>query len=229
MLYPPQNKVKFNSKSDGNGFAFILKLSEKFQKRIPEADADVRNWVEELKSAVENNKSVSFDNFGTFFINAKGELGFDSAVIIELNIEYEGMAPIEVKPVEKEVYSEKASFVGEIKGNNTEITSENLRPEISHPSVSEPQIQESSVIQEIPEVAEITEPIKEIIATEPVKEKIVVENTTETETVISSEITIEEKETTHKKKNHKAIIFYIILPLIIFALGTFCYFYRGSY
>jgi hypothetical protein len=226
LLYPPQNKVKFNHRSDGNGFAFILKLSEKFQKRIPEADTEVKNWVEELKSAVENNKSVAFDNFGTFFINVKGKLGFESAFIIELNSEYEGMEPIEVKSVEKEVHPEATPSVQEIKEKITETTSENFKPAPSPTPVSDiPEVTNISVVCETSEVIEIAEPIIETIPAEPVKEETILENKAKTETVISDEIITEEKELPPKKKSHKATIILTIILLILLALGAFCYFY----
>ena len=222
LLYPPQNKVKFNSKSDGNGFAFILKLSEKLQKRIPEANAEVKDWVEKLKSAVENNKSVSFNNFGTFFINAKGELGFDSAAIIELNGEYEGMEPIEVKPIEKKGYSETTPFVRERKETISEATPENFEPGPSPISVSEEaEIKKVPIEHENSEVTKIVEPVKEAIPTESVQEEIVSES--KTETTILIETVSEEKEIHRKKKNYKGAIIGSVILLILLVLGAFCY------
>lgn len=221
LLYPPQNKIKFNPKSDGNGFAFILKLSEKIQKRIPEADSDVKSWVEKLKSAVENNKSVSFDNFGTFFMNAKGELGFDSDTIIELNTEYEGMNPIEVKSQENEVLSEPAPSIQPIKEEVPETTSEDKN---NSPALDIPAVNGIAAVCATPEEVKITENLKDTTPTEPIMQDFVLENKDETKTLISNDNSRQEKEMTPKKKIRKGAIFLTILLLLFLALGAFCYF-----
>ena len=47
--------------------------------------------VEELKNALAHNKSVSFEDFGTFSLDSKGRLTFEALDIPDLNIEFEGM------------------------------------------------------------------------------------------------------------------------------------------
>ncbi|MDL2230813.1 hypothetical protein LJB75_00155, partial [Bacteroidales bacterium OttesenSCG-928-L19] len=86
QISPPQIKVFFDEKGEGNGFAFILKYAEKKQKRINDADVEIRQWIEELKNSLANNKSITFENFGTFSLNPKNEIIFESGWIKELNI-----------------------------------------------------------------------------------------------------------------------------------------------
>ena len=107
VLYPPQNKIFFQSNAEGNGFAFILKYAEREQKRLNDADEEIRNWVEELKVALANNKSVHYNNFGTFSYNHKHEIIFESDAIRELNIDYEGMSPVKASPLSAGVLPEK--------------------------------------------------------------------------------------------------------------------------
>lgn len=107
VLYPPQNKIFFQSNAEGNGFAFILKYAEREQKRLNDADEEIRNWVEELKGALAHNKSIHYDNFGTFSYNHKHEIIFESDAVRELNIDYEGMSPIKASPLSAGVLPEK--------------------------------------------------------------------------------------------------------------------------
>jgi len=98
-LLPPHNTILFDANGDGNGFAFILKYAEKNQKRLNDADTEIRKWVEELNAGIQNNKSVDIAEFGTFSLNSKGVIVFESAFIKELNLDFEGMEPVAVKPV----------------------------------------------------------------------------------------------------------------------------------
>ena len=95
-LFPPQNKLFFNPDSDGNGFAFILKYAEYEKKRLNEANTEINEWVEELKNGLQHSKSIQLEEFGTFFLDEKGKICFESAFIKEFNLDFEGMAPIEV-------------------------------------------------------------------------------------------------------------------------------------
>lgn len=106
LITPPGYKVVFDPDYDGNGFAFTMFVSQKGSMLITEATSQIDQWVQQLKKALDNNKSVSFENFGTF---AKGDNGNISCVcdrIAELNVEYEGMEPIALgkkREVEREV------------------------------------------------------------------------------------------------------------------------------
>ncbi len=221
MLYPPQYLVKFNPNSDGNGFAFTLKLSEKLQKRIPEADGEVKQWVEKLKAAVLNNKSVSFQNFGTFYLNSKGELGFDSTNIVELNSEYEGMEPIEIKALEKEeVVPETVSSGEQIKEDVAETISDNIQPSPA-PAPEIPEVKNVAVAAETSDETKIMDEEKEKTLAEP----NVSEGESEAETSIPQDNISVEKESKPKKKNRKVAIILTIILVILLGLGAIGYFY----
>lgn len=61
---------------------------------ITEATTQIDQWVTQLKTALDHNKSVSFENFGTFAKNEHGVISFVCDRIAELNVEYEGMEPV---------------------------------------------------------------------------------------------------------------------------------------
>lgn len=149
VLMPPHYAVFFTPENDGNGFAFIAKLSETEQIRFNEADTEIKKWINELRSGLTHNKSIHFDNFGTFSLNAKNDITFDSDIIKELNVEYEGMGPITITPI-KEV----------------PITLDPIIPENEHttpPQVSIP-VEEKTITVDTTEDSqetEITSPIKE--------------------------------------------------------------------
>lgn len=184
VLYPPQNKIFFQSNAEGNGFAFILKYAEREQKRLNDADEEIRNWVEELKVALANNKSVHYNNFGTFSYNHKHEIIFESDAIRELNIDYEGMSPVKASPLSAGVLPEKeAGTVTEPLIPENEPTDE---PIVENNPAKEPLREEMPVEQfplEEPPATELSigsvpfeESVVENLSTE--KTQILVEETT---------------------------------------------------
>lgn len=94
QIIPPCHKVVFDPDYDGNGFAFTMFVSMKASMLTSDATVKVNQWVNELKNALDNNKSVSFENFGTFAKNDNGVITFESDRIAELNIEFEGMEAV---------------------------------------------------------------------------------------------------------------------------------------
>ena len=99
-MLPPQYVVNLIIQDDQpDGTEFIDLLCREKQCRITEAAAEISRWVEELKTALENNKSVSFDNFGTFSLNNKGIIQFVCDHIDEINREFEGMSVVKLGEV----------------------------------------------------------------------------------------------------------------------------------
>lgn len=94
MITPPGYKVVFDPDYDGNGFNFTMFVSQKGGMLITDATKQIDQWVSQLKTALTNNKSVSFENFGTFALNDKGIVTYICDRIAELNMEYEGMEPV---------------------------------------------------------------------------------------------------------------------------------------
>lgn len=96
MITPPGYKVVFDPDFDGNGFAFTMFVSQKGGLLITEATTQIDQWVTQLKTALDHNKSVCFENFGTFAKNEHGIISFVCDRIAELNVEYEGMEPVAI-------------------------------------------------------------------------------------------------------------------------------------
>ena len=107
-MLPPQYMVSLTIKDDQpDSTEFINMVCREKQCRITEASAAINQWVEELKTALENNKSVSFDNFGTFSLNNKGIISFVCDHIDELNREFEGMGVVKLGAKGEEVKEEQ--------------------------------------------------------------------------------------------------------------------------
>jgi hypothetical protein len=96
QLLPPKVILEFEYIDDVNGFSFVDKISQWESLRLLDADDQVSKWVKELKNAIQNNKSVSFEDFGTFYMNPSEIICFDSDIIRELNSEYYGFSPVHV-------------------------------------------------------------------------------------------------------------------------------------
>lgn len=94
MVTPPGYKVVFDPDYDGNGFAFTMLVSQKGGMLITNATTQIDQWVSQLKKALDNNKSVSFENFGTFAKDNNGTITFACDRIAELNTDYEGLEPV---------------------------------------------------------------------------------------------------------------------------------------
>ena len=99
-LQPPYNEVVFSQNdSEENNFALANQISRDVQCLFTEANEQITAWVNELLTALQNNKSVTYEDFGTFMLDKKGNLTFESAIIPQLNSQFEGMEPIDVKHV----------------------------------------------------------------------------------------------------------------------------------
>jgi len=128
MITPPGYMLVYDPDFDGNGFAFTMFVSQKGGMLITEATTQIDQWVAQLKTALDNNKSVSFGNFGTFAKNDNGTISFVCDRIAELNVEYEGMEPVSLdskkikEEEEVETADEVASETEEISVRETENT-----------------------------------------------------------------------------------------------------------
>jgi len=103
-MLPPQYVVTLTVKDDQpDSTEFINLVCREKQCRITEASTEINRWVEELKTAIENNKEVEFDNFGTFSLSNKGGITFVCDHIEELNREFEGMGIVRLGEEVQEV------------------------------------------------------------------------------------------------------------------------------
>ena len=107
VVYPPQNVIELKYSKEVEGFDFVSKLSQWEQIRIDEAQAAISEWLSLLEKGLEHNKTIFFDDFGTFSKDSSGKIAFQSVINAQLNIENEGLEPVsapitmkeEIKPV----------------------------------------------------------------------------------------------------------------------------------
>jgi len=146
-ITPPQVIIQFQEDKDANGFAFATKLSQWEQITIVDAYEMCNRWIDELKAAINNNQSVTYDNFGTFRRGKKEEIIFESAYIQELNIDFEGMNPLVITPT------------GIISEEITEVVENQETPQAG---TTPPQvIPEPEEVETLPTDSETTEPMKD--------------------------------------------------------------------
>ncbi|MBR4787396.1 MAG: hypothetical protein IK013_05935 [Bacteroidales bacterium] len=145
-LLPPRNVVTLDTKTGDDNLGFTNFICREKQCLLTEANREITQWVEELKNALAHNKSVSFEDFGTFSLDSKGRLTFEALDIPDLNIEFEGMPALSL--------------------NVTDIPTE--EPEDNEPQTEEIKTEEPVAIEE-PIAAEepaVTEQQTEDIKTE---------------------------------------------------------------
>lgn len=94
VIFPPQNIIEFEYSKEVEGFDFVSKLSKWEQIRMDEAQNKILEWLNLLESGLNQNKSIFFDDFGTFSKNEAGEIVFQSVINSQLNIENEGLEPV---------------------------------------------------------------------------------------------------------------------------------------
>lgn len=147
-ITPPQVIIQFQEDKDANGFAFATKLSQWEQITIVDAYEMSNRWIDELKAAINNNQSVTYNNFGTFRRGKKEEIIFESAYIQELNIDFEGMNPLVITPT------------GIISEEITEVVENQETPQAG--TTTPPQvIPEPEEVETLPTDSETTEPMKD--------------------------------------------------------------------
>lgn len=99
-IHPPHYEVVFSQDdSEQNNYALANQISREKKCLFTEANEQIMRWVEELLAALQNNKSVTYEGFGTFMLDKKGNISFESAIIPQLNSEFEGMEPIDIQNV----------------------------------------------------------------------------------------------------------------------------------
>ena len=100
VIQPPHYEVVFeHTDSEENHFTLTNLISREQHCLFTQANEQVNAWVSELLTALQNNKSVTYEDFGTFMLDKKGNISFESAVIPQLNSLFEGMEPIDLKQI----------------------------------------------------------------------------------------------------------------------------------
>jgi len=100
-IQPPHYEVVFSQNdNEENNFALANQVSRDMQCLFTEANEQITAWASELLTALQHNKSVTYENFGTFMLDKKGNISFESAVVPQLNSLFEGLEPIDLKNFE---------------------------------------------------------------------------------------------------------------------------------
>ena len=179
-LLPPRNVVTLDTKTDDDNLGFTNFICREKQCLLTEANREITQWVEELKNALANNKSVSFEDFGTFSQDSKGRLTFEAMDVPDLNIEFEGMpelslnvsgVPTEIEDDTEEVENEKEEMTEEVT-TEVETAKEEGEPVDTEEVQTEEETEETEGTENIiPEKESEEEEITEVITTEEETEK----------------------------------------------------------
>ena len=166
MITPPKVILDFEYFEDGNGFSLVDRISKWESLRLLDADDAVTKWVSELKTSVQNNKSVVFENFGTFSMNPEGSIVFESDIIKELNGEFYGMNPVPVVKSEKiETAPEIKEEIVEVIPVQTEMEQEPIEIEQEGVEIEQERVEIEQERVEIEEEPEIPAEVPHIINT----------------------------------------------------------------
>jgi len=101
VIFPPQNIIVFEYSKEIEGFDFVSKLSQWEQIRIDEAQEQVSKWIDLIEKGLEHNKTIFFEDFGTFSKVPSGTIVFQSVINSKLNVDYEGLEPVVLPSIKK--------------------------------------------------------------------------------------------------------------------------------
>ena len=247
-MLPPQYVVTLTVKDDQpDSTEFINLVCREKQCRITEASAEINQWVEELKTAIENNKEVEFDNFGTFSLSNKGVITFVCDHIEELNREFEGMGIVKLGELdeeeEKEVMKDEEMRRLQDEEEERRLQEEaeqrlreaeeqkRLAKEAEEKRLQEEAEQRLREAEEQERLAkEAEEKVKEDQEVKEVEEEKEVKEVEEVEVVdlgdvVYKDADIDDKKPAKRKKKRRSWWWLIIL-LILIALGVLGYLFR---
>ena len=164
-IQPPHYEVVFeHTDSEENHFTLANTISREQQCLFTQANEQVTAWVSELLTALQNNKSVTYEDFGTFMLDKRGNISFESAVIPQLNSLFEGMETIDIKHI---------NVIPEVSEHEPEIV-----PEPEPVVESEPEI--------VPEPEPVVESEPEIVP-EPVETRLIASLQPEPDPIVEPE------------------------------------------
>lgn len=156
-MLPPHYEVTLDPNIDHEEIIFTNLVCREKQCLITQANAEILQWVDELKNALANNKNVTFEGFGTFSL-VKDKILFESGNIEDLNWEFEGMETLSLKP--------NAVLVPE----EEEVVEEPQPKPVAEPEPiiePEPVVEPEQVVEPEPVVEPIVEP-EPVVVPEPV-------------------------------------------------------------
>ena len=200
VIHPPYNEVVFSQDdSEENNFALANQISREKKCLFTEANELIMKWVDELLAALQNNKSVTYEGFGTFMLDKKGNISFESAVVPQLNSLFEGMEPIDVGSVA----AAAIESVSEIKTEDVESEGDEAMNNDEAMKVEEPIV--------VPEPEPVAEP-----------EPVGANNDSPDDDEDDDD---EDEEEDDEKKRHGLAWLWVVL-LLLLALGTLGYVFK---
>ncbi len=145
VISAPHNIVTFDAHTGSADYAFTDLVCFEKKCLITQASNDITQWVEELKQALNHNKSVTFEGFGTFSLNDKGKISFSCDHIPELNLEFEGLEDLHTDNLWRGENEELR-----IKNEECRIENEELRTENEESQIEEPETEDVRTDNEEP-------------------------------------------------------------------------------
>ncbi|MBR4786594.1 MAG: hypothetical protein IK013_01745, partial [Bacteroidales bacterium] len=169
-ILAPHNEITLDTHIEHDEYAFTNLVCFEKKCLITQANQDITQWVEELKRALENNKSVAFEHFGTFSLNDKGKISFICDYIPDLNEEFEGMEDLHLgENKNKENQDEKirdeevltTAAIPVVKPEPEVVPEPETIPEPEPEVIPEPEVTPEPEVVPEPEI--ISEPEPEVI------------------------------------------------------------------
>lgn len=245
-MLPPHYEVTLDPNIDHEEIIFTNLVCREKQCLITQANAEILQWVDELKNALANNKNVTFEGFGTFSL-VKDKILFESGNIEDLNWEFEGMETLSLKP-NAGLAPEEEEVVEEPQPEPVAEPEPIIEPEpVAEP---EPVVEPEPVAEPEPIVEPVEEPEPVIQYSHVADEELKLEPVAEPEPVVEPEPVIEpeeeekealvtepeEEETREEpmpteevpaKRKHR-VWPWILLLLLLLAAGALIFLLRGQ-
>ena len=205
VISAPHNIVTFDAHTGSADYAFTDLVCFEKKCLITQASNDITQWVEELKQALNHNKSVTFEGFGTFSLNDKGKISFSCDHIPELNLEFEGLEDLRTDQLwSKGVETEDVRLeTEELRPETEELRpeTEELRPETEElrPETEELRPETEELRPETEELRPETEELR------PETEELRPETEDEESQIENRKSQVEEQETDDEKSQNEVV------------------------
>ena len=213
IVRPPFNEVVFTpNDSEENNFSLANQISRDKQCLFTEANEQITAWVDELLAALQNNKSVTYEGFGSFMLDKKGNISFESMVIPQLNSLFEGFEPLNIRNFgQTAVAAEEEPEVEEAEPQTTEVpvvaesdsfvaVADDHKENIEEVKVEEEKEVENAVVDDEMDVKEEEQETEDVKEEEPEVEEEKEEEEPEVEEEKEEEIEEEEDEKDEKEE-----------------------------
>jgi len=217
-VLPPSKDILFNDKLNVQDELLVSKISEQEGIVKQAAVEKIDLFINELKEKLEKDKSVSFNNLGTFVQKPSGEIVFNQDESVNFLNDAYGLNPVDLP-------TENKSFVENAIAPPTTQTEEEVTPEVIEENI-EQEVATKEIEVDTVEEKTTAESKKEDIQTENIEEEV-------TETVETSQpIEPEKVEVKEEPVLQEAVAdvvddesgfkwWYAVLPLLALLIGGF--------